>query len=493
MTCDLLADPIIRVDGARLTLPGVIEALINDGVPHMRGDGPHSYPGARAHHEAAFHAALVQICAYALHLAGRHKIPVTEQEWRSILAHVPHARGDGPYAYAWHLIAPHDEPCFFQPPADNLDGWNPVNSPAGIDPIRPIKEHDIKIDGQNTAELDTWMFSLIALQTTCASNSSFYVATSRVSGGYASRLFVSTDGSPGQRFCRDLQIILNERDRIIQSSPGYAHEGGLALTWLAPCGSTIPKGRLDPLFLDTPRRVRLIENGAMVTGSQGLRTLGKDACSLTGDPWSPTTPESTLNVTNLSFRVISPIVTGDNDISPSLLQEIRDDDPDPVSLKFSVLTGGQPAKSRGYHTRSVFIPRPIRSLLRRRDQTLANASKERIVLLEKVQKAIFVSLMAAINTLHNASHSTAPGLLNVIRDTWIANEDARFFDDLWSEVLSPGITEARKSWVNRVLSDAIDTVRDGVRQTCHGETYWLAFARSQAAFGRLTDRLRIKS
>jgi hypothetical protein len=35
----------------------------------------------------------------------------------------------------------------------------------------------------------------------------------------------------------------------------------------------------------------------------------------------------------------SPIITGD-DVSPSLLQEIRDDDPDPVSLRFSVLTGG---------------------------------------------------------------------------------------------------------------------------------------------------------
>ena len=287
---DVLHDRVIRVDRGNAqnqhNLPDLLAALVADKV-----DG---YPGARAHQEDPFHAFVVQLAAFALHTAGDHTLPKTASGWRQLLEALTPK-----YPYAWHLIAPTcKQPAFFQPPANSTADWTLVSSPAAIDAIRPVKEFDVKFGPVATVNLDQWMFTIINLQTTTASNSPRYAQTSRMNGGYSSRLFVGVNGRPGQRFVRDVRLLLLHRDEMMSA---YAKRKGICLTWLAPWGHVIPKSRLDPWFLDTPRRVRLVEGGAMLTWARGLRTLGEEAGSLTGDPWAPTQKAKTMSVKGLNI------------------------------------------------------------------------------------------------------------------------------------------------------------------------------------------------
>ena len=274
------------------------------------------------------------LCA---NLTGRTDVTTSADEWRHLLA-----ASTADYSTAWHLIAPHRESAFLQPPADSVSDWDVLRNPIALDAQLPVKEFDVKVGplpGQ--IGIDLWLFALVATQTISSSNSPHYPQTSRMNGGLSSRLFVDLSGTargPFQARCPHLAVRARSD---LKSSPGYAASGGIAFTWLVPwTGTPIPKDQLDPLFVDTPRRVQLAENSALTTASPGLRTIGKEALGkgLTGDPWAPVdeTRSCTCSVRDLSYRTVAPILTGRRGILPSLMQIIRPDDPDPLQLRLSV-------------------------------------------------------------------------------------------------------------------------------------------------------------
>jgi CRISPR system Cascade subunit CasA len=234
---DLLTESVIRTEPTGLvSLPCLLAALVCGKVA--------SYPGIRVHQEDPWHATICQLAAYVLHRAGRTDMPSDEADWRELLK----AATEG-QPYAWYLIGAHDRPAFLQPAADTVVGWSYTNNAAALDAILPVKEHDTKFGpASGNAAADQWLFALVALQTSCGSLSAKYAQTSRMNGGLSSRLFVGVTGAPGARFVRDVRLLLAERERIIAASPGYADEGGIALTWLVPWSTSLKLPRFGGVF-----------------------------------------------------------------------------------------------------------------------------------------------------------------------------------------------------------------------------------------------------
>jgi CRISPR system Cascade subunit CasA len=465
---DLLTESVIRTEPTgSVSLPCLLTALVRGKVA--------SYPGIRVHQEDPWHATICQLAAYVLHRARRTDVPDDEADWRGLLKAATVGQSS-----AWCLVGPHDQPAFMQPATDTVVGWSYTNNPAALDAILPVKEHDTKLGpASGHAPADQWLFALVALQTCCGSLSAKYAQTSRMNGGLSSRLFVGVTGTPGARFVRDVRMLLAERERIIAASPGYADEGGIALTWMVPWNTSfIPKAKLDPFYVDTPRRVRLVKGGSLTVAASGLRTIGKEALGkgLTGDPWAPVDGKRhcTLSLPDLSYRRVAPILTGADDALPSCAQIVRETDPDPVELRLSLLTGGQPGRTRGHHVRTVAIPAAIRGLLAVGDRRLGTASRERIETLGAVEKAVREAIAYGWKANRNVAVHT--NVITRVTDAWQADEDARFFPDLWAEMDADEPLAARREWLQRLVNlTGPEIVRRGVRFVLgHSDLLWRA-------------------
>jgi CRISPR system Cascade subunit CasA len=480
---DLLTDPVIRVDGHRMSLTHLLAALAMDGVT--------DYPGIRAHQRDPWHVMLVQLAVVAVRKAGQTLMPTTPDAWHVLLA----ALTEG-HPFAWHLHAPEpDMPAFFQPPVNTTNGWDRCTSPAAIDAMRGVKEFDLKIDGMTVAELDQWMFGLITLQTVTASNGPHYGQTSRVRGGYGGRLFVGLDGTPGARFCRDAQVILSSWDTILADYPGYRRDGGLALTWLVPFDGIISMQKLDPMYLDTPRRVRLDQYGALTTKSPGLRTLGKTVADTgrIGDPWTVLNQEgASLNVTSLSYRVVAPIITNQG-VTPSLLQTPRQSDLAPYGVRMSVLTGGQPAKTTGFHERTVEISQRTYRVMQTKAPEVAKYTKERIEFLGIVQGAIRSAILRGRQVAHSIAAKSMSNATRILLENWSRDEDARFFPDLFAEIENETDGLAiRGEWIERVIKDGRAVVRRGCEAMFpSGGLYWQAIVQADGFYTAILNKHRV--
>jgi CRISPR system Cascade subunit CasA len=299
-------------------------------------------------------------------------------------------------------------------------------------------------------------------------------------------------------------VLLSERDRLLTQRPGFAPHGGIALTWLEPwSGKSIPIDRLDPLYVDTPRRVRLVEGGALTmdTAGAGLRTIGKAALSggLTGDPFGPVnlTDRKLLTVKSLNYFTVAHILT-DPSINPALLQEIRPDDPEPLELRLSVLASeGSRAVGAGYYARVVPVPPPVRGLLARRDASLAMAVRARIEAIGTVRFAI----RRAVATASRAGHGTedkreadinrAIDLADPFVTVWEADEDSRFFPDLWAELSASEPSVVRAAWLKRLVKcSGAEALAFALANVVRGSsTRWQALVLADDAYRRITAKL----
>jgi hypothetical protein len=169
-------------------------------------------------------------------------------------------------------------------------------------------------------------------------------------------------------------------------------------------------------------------------------------------------------VPNLSYRIAAPILSGGGGILPSLMQIIRPDDPEPVQLRLSVLTGGQPGKTNGHHIRVVPVPSGVRGLLADRDPRLAVAAQERIDILARVERAIRFAIATgwragrALKVQRDSRGRSDLSVAEPFVAAWMVDEDAIFFPDLWSEVVAHDPQSVRKRWVQRLVNTTGPTV-----------------------------------
>ncbi|WP_372397970.1 CRISPR-associated protein Cse1 [Azospirillum sp. HJ39] len=323
---NLLTQPIFTLPPAgQATLPGVLAALSADAV-----DG---FPALRPFQEPAWHMALVQIAAIALHRAEQPDLPqgalpADEESWRDLL------RGltpDFPDDEPWRLVvADPGQPAFLQPPLPpGVTLGNLVETPDAIDLLITARNHDLKQAVAQDAGAEDWVFALVSGQTGDGYNGSGNYGISRMNGGSSSRPLLGlapagpgrlTTPRPGPWFRRDVLALLAARADGLDGvdPPLFAEEDGLALLWLPPWpeGEQLRLSQLDPWYVEICRRIRLEEAGGRIVARKGTskaaRVAAKDRNGVVGDPWAPVhktqNKSLTLSERDFSYGLLSDLL-----------------------------------------------------------------------------------------------------------------------------------------------------------------------------------------
>jgi CRISPR system Cascade subunit CasA len=291
-----------------------------------------------------------------------------------------------------------------------------------------------------------------------------------MNGGQASRAIIGLARglSPGTRFRRDAEVLLEARDTIVKGH-GYRRRGGPALLWCERWDGEASLGldELDPLFIDVCRRVRLIFDGERVlarrVGTEAARILAGEAKGNTGDPWIAVSygeaKAFTATDAGFTYRVVQRLLGDEFAPGAALVPRERDGD---VFLVASVLVRGQ-GKTGGFHERVLPLPRKVASLLRRPESRadLGRLARERVDLVSTVQNRI---LRPALKALLQGG----PDKLKQDDDRpdrWVRAHDAAidtvFFEHLWADLdREPGI--AAREWAQHVLALARLQLEDAI-------------------------------
>ena len=468
---NILKEQLIRTDtsgGFRVeaSLPEVYGALMANEVE--------AFPTLRPHQRHAWHAFLVQLGAMAMHEAGLGDPPADATEWADLI------RGltpDFPDDEPWHLVVDDiTKPAFMQPPASSEDKVSEykssIETPDELDMLVTAKNHDVKSAVASSAQVDDWTLALLTLQT-MDGNPGRNPGISRMNGAHGSRPAFSITPStrPGAHIRRDIGVLLERRECLLDKYPMYPTHGGIGLVWTRPWNGTgkealLPNG-LDPFYIEVCRRIRLRvdQDGRLRADkatAKATRIEAKALNGVTGDPWAPVDRGNgkslTLAAGGFTYkRTVDYLVGWERPILCKPTDaEVRASDT--MHLVARAMVRGQ-GKTEGYYERTVPIRKKLQLAMMRRTATddLARIANERIEEAGKVQRilshAIQVFLARGETDKISAEHRsrTRPWLNRL--DEMV---DARFFEDLQSEY------EAIDNDRQRIHSEWLMNGRNGV-------------------------------
>ena len=287
---NLIVDPIVTLSsGSRASLPSLFAAMARGEV---RG-----FAALRPHQRPAWHMFLVQLGALALWTARREDLPEDAEAWAAAL------RGltwDHPDDAPWRLVvADGSKPAFLQPPVPEGLKWPAVATPDALDMLITARNHDLKQTVARQAAPEDWVYALVSLQTCDGYGGRRNNGIARMNGGWSSRpllcLVPACEGDvsidPSAWWSRDVMRLLRVRAAGTREGPGSP--GGPALLWCLdwPEGEQLDLRRIDPLFIEVCRRVRLAEAAGRFAArratSRAPRIDAKAFKGNTGDPWAP--------------------------------------------------------------------------------------------------------------------------------------------------------------------------------------------------------------
>ena len=472
------------------SLPEAYVALMSDEVM--------AFPALRPHQRHAWHAFLVQLGAIAMHRDGLDTPPSDAGEWRRIIrALTPDWPDDEP----WQLVVDDiTQPAFMQPPASSQerveDFKNTVTTPDDLDMLVTSKNHDLKSEVAEQASKDDWIFALITLQTMEGFGGAGNYGISRMNGGLGNRsafAFAPAGQSPGAHVRRDIEALLEFLPGILAEHPGSG--SGHSLLWTLPWDGTASEAltlnRLNPLYVEVCRRVRLQLNAAsdlraLRTRSKVARVEAKSLNGLTGDPWALIDHRDkkgdkvlTLPAGGFNYKRVTEYLTSADYARPLLLRptEAERQSPEPLELVARAMVRGQ-GKTEGYHERRVQVRHRFKLATTRRSggelDDVAAISQARVEDMGKVQRILShaIQVFAA-----RGDHERISPEHRERARTWLNRldeiVDATFFDALQDEFEAdaadrPGIRhrwllddERRSGVINQartLLHDAEDSL-----------------------------------
>lgn len=308
-------------------LPGVLAALVRDEVD--------CFPALRAHQVPAWHMFLAQLGAIAMHRTGLTEPPADEAEWHRIIRGLTAA--EFPDDEPWRLVVDdHSKPAFMQPPVPvgKKYGDDPILTPDALDMVITSKNHDLKSAVAKYATEESWIFALVSLQTCEGVNGNGKYGVARMNGGSSSRVCLGLvpmveprpdqlELRPGVRLRRDLEQLAARRAEWLEPlAQLYPEKSDTALLWSLPWtdGESLQVKKLDPLFIEVCRRVRLKQTGAAIEArdgtSVGPRVAGKNFKGVLGDPWAPVNRTATTSLTltehgEFDYRRMADFFSGD--------------------------------------------------------------------------------------------------------------------------------------------------------------------------------------
>lgn len=464
---NLLTDRIIGIETndvmKQVNLPKLL-AMLSDGKVD-------AYTGQRPHQADVWHVFTVQLAA-------------------NILARQPHAQPDTPptdpvfweegllqlagnNSNAWLLLGEDvTQPAFFQHPltskselATSFKLKEPkAITPDELDVLVTAKDHDLKITRFPNDELEAWMYALVSYQTTSGFLGAGNYGIVRMNGGFANRPILSLVQSlhPALRFREETAIVFNIRNELLRSNFGFKPNGKV-LTWLTSWNRAEHQYRLDeldPLFIETPRAIRLVKSGkglVALGATSKARQIGPKSLENgdVGDAWIP------IQTANKKGRAA--LSVDDKGWTPELvcnllfekgyeLTSLQKPRKAPSALWFvaSALVRGE-GKTKGFHR--FMLPVPPNVQLRLLNKVEKHRLSELAQQLLNDVRDIESALRKAMTVLteggpdnpdfnRDAIKAWVNGRIQGFRTDW----QDRFFPALWhSTKISE--EEARKEWI----------------------------------------------
>lgn len=466
MTFNLLTEPVFRVetgDSSRVTasLPEVYAALMRDDVA--------AFPALRPHQRHAWHAFLVQLGAMALHKAGGGEPPADAPQWEKLIRRLT---ADFPDDEPWRLVVDDvTKPAFMQPPASSEDKAKEyerrVTTPDALDILVTSKNHDLKSSIAIQACLDDWIFALITLQTMDGIAGRNNYGISRMPSGYGNRSAFSITPSlrPGLHVQRDIQALLEHRHTTLET---YSMaDTGIGVVWTMPWdggkSNMLAFNELDPFYIEICRRVRLRQKNDRLEAARAGSTSRRiaDVKGRTGDPWMPVgkktnqkgTPPAFLGKQRFGYEQIVDGLRSPDWKKSNLLRltQAERDSSQPLYLVARGMVRGE-GKTEGYHERII----PLRLTAVRSLGSDGEAGELGVLADERIEQ-----IGAVRNILRAATATLGQDNTNIWIKRWEEIVDARFFDDLQTE-LEADETEReriRRNWLRNGTDGLVDHAR----------------------------------
>lgn len=455
-----------------------------------------SFEALQPHQQQPWHSFLVQLAAMAVTRQSSGRGGTTPDDaagWHEALAEL----AEGTEA-AWHLVVEDvSQPAFLQSPVpegslDDAGYKADVPTPDQLDVLITSKSHDVKARRIRHPRPEHWIYALVTLQTMEGFLGRGNYGIVRMNGGFGNRPLVGfTPGlSWGERFRRDVDVLLSERDALLDRYTADGH----ALLWTEPWDgakdSAIPLDACDPYFLEICRRIRFQEeNGELVccrTNTKGQRIDAPDSLNGdTGDPWTPIEKSGgkalTLPGEGFTYDRLQDIVFEGEYARPPALR-FRDSDDGHVYLVARALVRGQ-GKTEGLHHRIVPVPAPASSWLRKksRRKQLAQRAQDRVEQVSEVRRSV---LYPSIGTLLGGGDTGAIDFDDVAPwlDAFDRAVDARFFEALWASVEMTD-TEALEQWQSLLWEEAKTQFQNAEDHAPSTATrYWKARSSARSLF-----------
>ncbi|MDK3016470.1 hypothetical protein [Pseudodonghicola flavimaris] len=434
MRYNVLTDPLIETDRGGHSLPGLMAALARGEVA--------SFPALRPHQRPAWHMFLAQLGVLALSAADLAEIPETEDDWRAALRRLT---PDFPEDAPWHLVVEDaGTPAFLQPPDPGGVKWSRVETPDLLDMVITSRNHDLKREIAHQATPQDWIFALVSLQTMEGFGGAGNYGIARMNGGSSSRAMIAL--APAAQGGRVVDPSAWWRRDVTRLLAGRQGNGGAALLWCLPWPEkqALSLDRLDPLFIEVCRRVRLIEApqglAAIRATSKAARIEAKEARGVTGDPWAPVhlgeTKTLTLGERNWSYDLLESLLYGGDWEMPVLAKAAPEEVTDPMLLIAEAFARGN-SKTDGFKSRVIPVPKAaVRQMFTTRAVDLARGQ---VALISDVDKALRngLALIAAegdrdkLGRAQYARSQPARAMLQRVAD-------AAFFPALWAKLEASG-------------------------------------------------------
>lgn len=498
MRHSLLNDPLIRVRlaGGGGERRGVQAAALPQVLAWLTDGGRvQSFEALQAHQQQPWHSFLVQLAAMAVARECDGTAPTDAAGWRDALLGLA-----GGSAAAWHLVVEDvAEPAFMQPPVpegslDEAGYKSDIATPDDLDVLITSKSHDVKSHRVTQPRLEHWLFALCTLQTMEGFLGRGNYGIVRMNGGFGNRPNVGLTAGLGwgERFARDLEVLLDEREALADRYD----LGGHALLWVAPWdgakGSGLPLDDCDPYFVEICRRIRLTEPDEAIrcwrANTKAQRVDAPDALNgRTGDPWTPIEKDDakalTLGGAGFTYDTLQQIFLSGEYTRPAAL-EFRDDEQEGAYLVAQALVRGQ-GKTEGLHRRVVPVSKKVSGRLfsdPSERERLGERAGQRVELASDVQRQVLYPAIAALLSggRENADvdWEEAAGWLDAFDDA----VDARFFEALWASV-EQDEEEARADWQATLLELAREQFADAERSAPVAAIHrWHARSKARSIF-----------
>ncbi len=476
MNANLLTDEIFgieRGDGsrARLSLPGLLAALGENAIE--------SLTGLRRHQGDTFHIFLCYLAAAVLERDGTTEPVRTEGSWRAGLRRLSGRDDDR----AWTLVVEDPaQPAFLQPPSPvGLAGYRlQASTPDALDVLQTAKNHDLKSARAIGGSPESWVFSLICMQTASGFLGRDNYGICRMNGGHGSRPCVEALPDPhlAARWRRGTRKLLDLGASLLPPNRPYRRDGHVLL-WLVPWDgeSSLALDELHPFFIEVCRRVRLVNRADRVaalgkpTRCSRIATAKKTQGDV-GDPWTPLrrAGRSALTVSARGFApdLLRDLIVAHQTYEPCPMQALE---PGGGAAWFhaSVLVRGQ-GTTDGYHEARVYIaPQAKRLLLaggegRERLAALSEwaLTRARDVRAKALRPALFALLEGGPEGWPDTNRREMSAWIDVSLGRYDSHWNERYFPWLW-DTLERSDASARRAWLEELRDRATTVLGQALR------------------------------